>query len=370
LISLTILFVGLTVTFNVSNYFSHEEEVQSQKEFVLLCNEIKLKIITRINLQVQLLHSGSSLFEASNSVTRKEWEIFNKFSRMDENFMGVQNLGYATIVKKEQLKNHIAAIRKEGFPEYKIYPEGERAFYTSILYIEPFDKRNSYAIGYDMFSERVRRTAMEKARDFNIPALSGKVHLLKKTQKNVQAATILYVPIYKNGPINTIAERRAAIIGWVYIPFRMDDLMESILSGWDLNGRTNIRLQIYDDNTISKKTLLFDREKNRDKNTDLAKFRTRTLPFLFNKKRWTLVFSEPSENTFFFSFKTLVIFIGGLIISLLLFALTYSLLITKEKARNIAKKLTSDLEKKNKDYEKVNHKLNTNNNQLILSKEN
>ncbi len=368
-ISFVILLIGLIVTFTISNYFKLEEEARPQKEFTLVCNEIKSKIITRIDLQAQFLHSGASFFEASNTVSRKEWKIFNKFSRLDENFIGVQGFGYAAIVEKEQLKDHIATIRKEGFPEYTIFPSGEREIYTSILYLEPFDQKNSYAIGFDMFSEKVRRAAMEKARDYNIPSLSGKIYLLRKTQKNVQAASIMYLPVYKNGPINTIAERRAAIIGWVYIPFRIDDLMQSILSGSNLISRTDIRLQIYDDNTLSPKTLLFDSYKNRQISKEKSDTRKRTLPFLFNKKKWTLIFSEPSKNGFFHSFKTLVTFFVGLTISLLLFALTFSLLITKERAKQIAKKLTLDLENKNQEYEKINLKLNTNNNQLILSKE-
>ena len=367
-ISFAILFVGLVVTFIVSNSVSYEEESQSQKEFVLLCNDIKSKIATRINFQAQFLLSGSSLFEASQSVTREEWRLFNKFSSIDRKYTGVEGFGYSLIVKNTELKNHISVIHKEGFPKYKIFPEGTRDINTTVIYIEPLDERNSKTLGFDMFTEPVRRKAMEQARDYHMPILSGKVILLQEGIKIIQKGTLMYVPVYKNGPINTIAERRAAIIGWVFSPFLMDDFVNSILGHWNLNNETNIRLQIYDDGTILPNALLFDSQKFRTSNTIETKVRTRILPILFNKKRWTLVFSQPSEHTFYLSHKTLIIAIGGIIISFLLFALSYSLLITKKRAKIIAERLTLDLSIKNQEYERINISLNKNYKELISSK--
>jgi len=366
--SFAILIVGLVLTFGVSNYFRQEEEVQSQKEFDLVCNEIKTKIFVQINLHAQFLLSSSSFFEASESVTREEWQLFNKFSRINENFIGVQAFGFGPIIKKEQLNNHISTIRKEGFPKYTVYPQGIRDIYTPIIFIEPFDQRNALAFGFDMFSEPVRRKAMEEARDLNMPTLSGKVVLRQLTKnEKVQAGTIMYAPVYKNSPLNTIADRRAAIIGWVYSPFRMDDLMKSILGKWDLNDETNIRLNIYDD-VVSPKNLLFDSQKNRIESGQ-TKNKTLVLPVLFNKKKWILVFLQPSEKAFLFSAKTLIILIGGLIISLLLFALSYSLLVTKQRARIIAARLNLDLSVKNKEYEQMNKSLSKNYKKLVDSKE-
>ncbi|WP_228520919.1 CHASE domain-containing protein [Flavobacterium sp. HJJ] len=366
--SFVILFVGLIITFGVSHYVSQDDESQSQKEFVLACNEVKTKIFLRINLHVQFLLNASSFFEASQLVTRKEWEQFNKFSTVNENFKGVQGFGYAAIVKKEQLKKHIQNIQKEGFSKYTVYPAGDRAVYTSIIYLEPYNERNARALGFDMFSESVRRKAMEKARDYNMPVLSGKVVLRQETKKNVQAGTLIYVPVYKNTLINTIAERRSAILGWVFSPFRMDDLMKSILEEWKLDGDKNIHLKIYDGEFLSQKTLLFDNHENSIKSSD-TKIRTRILPVLFNNKKWTLVFSQPIGSSFFFSGKTLVAAIGGIVISLLLFALSYSLLITKRRAKIIAWRLSQDLSVKNKEYERINNSLKKNYKKLISSKE-
>jgi CHASE1-domain containing sensor protein len=91
------------------------------------------------------------------------------------------------------LPQHIQKIRQEGFPGYKICPEGDREIYSSIIYLEPFSDRNLRAFGYDMFSEPVRRKSMEQARDTNIAALSGKITLVQETGKQVQAGNLMYV---------------------------------------------------------------------------------------------------------------------------------------------------------------------------------
>ncbi len=52
-------------------------------------------------------------------------------------------------------------------------------------------------------------------------------------------------PCYRHGmTIDTAPHRRAALHGWVYSPYRMNDLMQGILKGWDLEAKKLIRLQM------------------------------------------------------------------------------------------------------------------------------
>jgi signal transduction histidine kinase len=120
-------------------------------------------------------------------------------------------------------------MRDEGFPLYQIRPAGERAFYTSIVYIEPFEGRNLRAFGYDMYSEPRRRAAMQRARDTGEPAMTSRVRLVQETNSDVQPGFLIYLPVYAiDRPTTNAAERRAALVGWVYSPFRAADLMSAI----------------------------------------------------------------------------------------------------------------------------------------------
>ena len=49
----------------------------------------------------------------------------------------------------------------EGLADFKVWPDYPRDEYHAIIYLQPADHRNQRAIGYDMFTESVRREAME-----------------------------------------------------------------------------------------------------------------------------------------------------------------------------------------------------------------
>jgi len=136
---------------------------------------------------------------ASDSVTRHEWKLYIEHTLLEKTLPGIEGVGFCMIINKENLQTHIQKVREEGFHEYKITPEGDRDIYTSILYIEPFSGRNLRAFGYDMFSEPVRRKAMEQARDKDVAALSGKVILVQESGKDQQPGALMYVPFYRIG---------------------------------------------------------------------------------------------------------------------------------------------------------------------------
>jgi len=148
------------------------------------------------------------------------------------------------MIPKAEKAQHELKMRAQGFPDYAIHPAGERDPYSSIIYLEPFSGRNLRAFSYDMFSEPVRRKAMERARDTGDPGWSGKITLVQEVdQKRVQAGFLVYLPVYrKDMPHNTPESRRAAIQGFVYAPFRAGDLMESIIN----DPKRSFEVALYD----------------------------------------------------------------------------------------------------------------------------
>jgi len=342
--SIIILIIGFSITFILSFYTYRNTEKQTNKEFALICNEIKTTINSRLHAHAQLLRSGASLFGASDTITRQDWKEFNKHEQIHENLPGIQGVGYSMIISKNQLETHIKDIQAQGFSDYTIKPAGERDIYTSIIYLEPFEGRNLRAFGYDMYSEPVRRAAMQQACDSDVAALSDKVILVQETDKDLQAGTLMYVPVYKNGKLtNTVAQRRSAIIGWVYSPYRMNDLMKGILGGWDSINSKRIRLQIYDDKNISDNLLLFDSQsKDSIKDKDIIS-RNIILTIDFNGQIWLLNFTQIEEQFLFIKSKVIIVIFSGIVISLLLSGLYLSLKNTKKWANEISKQLTKEL---------------------------
>ena len=348
-IAWVILIIGLVTTFGATYYTQKDDENQANQEFSLICNEIKSKIETRLHAHSQLLRSSAAIFTIKDTLTRNEWKEFIKSKRIEKNLPGIQGVGFSYIVPKSELQQHIQRIRNESrqdttIGEYDITPAGEREIYTSILYLEPVDFRNRRAFGYDMFSEPVRRKAMEESRDYDIASLSGKVSLKQETDQDFQYGTLMYVPVYfNNKPIETVEERRAAILGWVYSPYRMDDLMKGILGRWDTINNERIHLQVYDDEAVTAQSLLFNSQTKISQEKDNQEYRTVILPISFNKKKWTLCFRQSNSPTAPFNNKVAIVFASGLLISFLLFFLSMSLFKTQLK-HQLAEQLSADLQ--------------------------
>ena len=335
-----ILVAAIILTILTTFYMKSDVDVLAKREFIFACNEIRGKIDERLQAHETILLAGAAFFDASDHVTREQWRTFVQRLNVESNLPGIQGIGFALRIPPDRLAQHVQEIRSEGFPNYDVRPEGDRGDYSSIIYLEPFQGRNLRAFGYDMLSEPVRRAAMERARDQNDAALSGKVFLVQETEKDIQAGTLMYVPVYRTGmPTGTVEQRREALFGWVYSPYRMTDLMRGTLGGWDSHTGLRIRIQVYDGTLLSPDSILYDSQTSKDM-VPAPQF-TEELRVIFNGSPWTLRFTQTGGQVSLA--KVWFTLAGGTIIGLLLFGLALSLLNSRSNALQMAERLTAEL---------------------------
>src|SRR5690606_40382139 len=81
-------------------------------------------------------------------------------------------------------------------------------------------------------------------------AVTCKVVLKQEAaEQDVQAGFLMYVPVSRAGlPIETRAQRRDALLGWAYSPYRMSDLMAGILGPGERQSldSQHVSLRIHD----------------------------------------------------------------------------------------------------------------------------
>ncbi|MBL9205653.1 MAG: CHASE domain-containing protein [Opitutaceae bacterium] len=220
--------LGLTVAlWQVTRAASHQ---RGQSLFDQRSGEIVARVNRRLHDDEQVLRGGLGLFEANGVVTRDEWRRYVAALRMDEVFPGIEGVGFAAWLKPEERDLHVRLVRAEGFPDFDVHPAGERDHYSSVVYIEPFDWRNQRAFGYDMYTDPVRRAAMQRACDTGEAALSDRVILVQETEHETQGGVLMYVPVYHgDSVVHTVEERRAALVGFVFSPIRLGDLIHDTL---------------------------------------------------------------------------------------------------------------------------------------------
>ena len=250
-----ILMLGFCFTLLVFHYFSKLTRDQDLIRFQRSAQEIQDQIRLRIETSITLLRAGTGLFAASHTVDAGEFERFVEQIELEKNYPGVQGIGFARRFSREKLADVIAAKRHEGVEGFRVWPEDPpRDEYTAIVYLQPEEGLNTDAIGYDMFTEPVRRQAMETARDTGRPSASGRVTLIQERKvENKQGGFLIYVPVYQKGvPLATVAERRAALLGYVYSPYRIDDFLKPVTA----EKTRDVAFQVYDGTEIKRENLL------------------------------------------------------------------------------------------------------------------
>ncbi len=254
-----ILAFGLVLSLLARNVARDQEAVQLQQAFKTTVEKLAGGIETRMRAHEFLLRGVAGLFAASQQVDRKEFQAYVQSLQLETTYPGTQGIGFSLWIPQWELTRHLQEMRGEGFPEYAIHPATPRTEYSSILYLEPFDWRNRRAFGFDMYSEPLRRAAMARARDTGQASLSARVTLVQETDKDVQAGTLLYVPIYKSGSETASAEQRPdLLLGWAYSPLRMYDMMEGLLAAEFPELREQIGIGLFDGDDALPETTLYE----------------------------------------------------------------------------------------------------------------
>jgi signal transduction histidine kinase/CHASE1-domain containing sensor protein/ActR/RegA family two-component response regulator len=209
----------------------------------------------RLVAHVAMLRAGTGLFAASREVDRTQFHAYVQRLDLGRLYPGVQGVGVSFRVPPILRAEFVDRMRRQGLAGFRIWPEHERAEYHTIAFLEPFDRRNRAAIGYDMFTEPTRRAAMERARDTGEPAASARVTLVQEIDVRKQPGFLIYVPIYRGGATpSTIVERRATLVGFVYSPLRAVDLLESILAR---DRDSSLAITVHDGDAAGEDSVLY-----------------------------------------------------------------------------------------------------------------
>lgn len=183
----------------------------------------------RIKTYMDMLYLGGALYASTGHFTRSAFHDYVTALRLDARYPGIQGIGFSLRVAPDEIEELSRRMREEGLLDFRIWPEDglER---HAIIYLEPLDSRNQRAIGYNMFSDPVRRAAMETARDSGAAAASGKVTLKQESGEETQPGFLIYYPVFQGGIIpDSLEGRRRDLAGFVYSPFRSGDLFRGVL---------------------------------------------------------------------------------------------------------------------------------------------
>ncbi|WP_267873639.1 ATP-binding protein [Massilia sp. Se16.2.3] len=162
--------------------------------------------------------------------------------------------------------------------------------------------------------------------------------MLVQEGRNAQPGFLMYLPVYRAGmPAATIEQRRAAIAGWVYAPFRMADLMRGIGG----THAADLQVAVYDGPRADPAALLYRSE-------DTAGWRRplfqQTLPATVAGRPWTLeIASSASFEARLDSRRPRAIAVAGVGLGFLLSLIVWLLASARRRAMGLARAMTLEL---------------------------
>lgn len=339
-----ILLIGLLLTM-VNSYDDYQNINRlKNKSFENQCHQAESKILIQLHSNAQVLYNSSAFILSSDTIKRYEWKKFQELNKSLTELPGIRGIGYAVVVSSKELYSFENQIREDGFPDFKVFPEGKRDIYSAVLYIEPHSSNNLAALGFDGLSEPARYEAMTKAKDQDQAIITDKVYLIQSNENPKSPGTILYAPVFKSSLANQTAPSNDRILkGWVFSLFQMDDLMKGILKDFDFK---EINLRVYDENNLVPERLLFDSDSTFNiQHKNVSKL-THLVDMNFNGKIWTLQFTSYQKDNFEIPSNVVGVFFWGSIISILLFILAINVIKARNKNHEI-QMLNEELKKAN-----------------------
>lgn len=317
-------------------YLAREQNHQElENRFHASAAEISLRIESRLAGYEQILLGGSGLMSASDTVSRLEWRNYIAALRLAEHYPGLQGVGFAKRVAPEDLPAHVAALRAEGFPDYRLWPAAPRDEYTAIVYLEPFTGRNARVLGYDMYSDPVRRAAMAQARDSGKTVITRKVTLLQETDADRQPGFLMYTPHYASGRTADTAEnRRTALSGYIYAPFRMENFIRGALG----SHYQDLGIAVFDGIEHTPGALLHDSTADDRTGAAHTPLFQNTIALALYGQTWSVrVSSLPAFEQRMDHQKPLLVLAGGLLSTLLATIASLALIISRDRSSALSR---------------------------------
>ena len=190
--------------------------------------EIRQRIEERLNTYMDLLHAGAALLRADQEINRAEFRAFLTGLDLRERYPGAHGIGFVQRVRPRDAATFLELLRLDGITNLRVWPVGHRAEYYPLLFLEPSQPANEALIGFDLGTDVLMRTAMDRARD-TAEAAATRETTLQQPGDQGHVGFAVFLPVYRrNAPIETIAQRRQALVGYVYGPFKAGALQQGL----------------------------------------------------------------------------------------------------------------------------------------------
>lgn len=222
---------GIAMTLGVGSIVAQWEQRVVRVEFDSAASALAGSLTYGIDEYIRRLETLRTLFEASEEVTRSEFDVFSR--RLFGGRGGLLRVGWIPRIRSNERREFEEAARADGVPNYRIRAmraqgqldeDASRDLYPVYYSTEP---KTSVIYGLDYSTDPARMAALERARDLDQVAvlLAG----LHGTARHGAQGLLVAVPVFVKGTSReTARDRRRNINGFVVGVFDFPGLIDAI----------------------------------------------------------------------------------------------------------------------------------------------
>lgn len=250
---------GLGLALTMFAWINVRERVydSSRSNFAMLAAESEQALRERLNRAAQSLDAASALFTAGERVTWDEWVAYAKVIDIERRYPGIRDIGFIERVPRADVPAFQAETRRNGLPIERIARAPADGDHFVVSYIYPL-QRNRAVLGMDITFDPKRREAADQARDSGAAIVTRPLQFIQ--YRGPGPGFTMMRPVYATRePPRTVAERRRALIGWVYHPFTAQRFFSDLTPNQGEDFELSIRARDGADNWVS----VFDTQSGR-----------------------------------------------------------------------------------------------------------
>ena len=223
---------------------------------------VALQINARLRDHVAVLEGVRAMYQSDTAASGPAIRAYLTALRPQDNTPGMEGVGIAAAMRRDDPSTAEAQLRTNYGRDIKVWPaESSQKIGFAVVLVVPYTPRRNAALGFDMYSESLRREAMRRAWQTGRPAVSGIVRLAQeRATDRKQPGFLIYIPVYARRAIETPLlpvggeppETGAPVIAtlpgqrpveaFINAPFRSGDMMRAIL-GNQLNTMDGVEVR-------------------------------------------------------------------------------------------------------------------------------
>lgn len=331
-LSWLVLAAGLAFTSVVALNLKQHQDENTRQAFSALAGHITLELQKRIESVAVVTRSSAALFHASTRVTPADWQQFTSRLQSGKSLDGINTLGFARFIQDKD----------PDITNVSITPAGRRNHYGYVLYQSQLDNLQQFRAGQDLLTKVPLRLAMERAAD------TGKTILSSPFGNN--AAIMLTDAVF-----NKASSPAAGLYGWAFATINISSLISNIMDSLTAEDTRWLRLQLYDGNSASPASLIYQQGEVSAPEALLQQQRVIDL----HGHQWLLVLEQQGPVAAGNYLAAIITLAAGLTLTLLLVLLLRSSLNSRLQATELAEQLSKDIRHREVRFSKLENRLNT-----------